>query len=121
MAPANPFHWTGVVETDSAIHVLSANALEDDVDAERTRDYAKPETSDALRAAELTRTGRIFLDFARFPSAEVIQAVDGYDITLRDLRFASLASTREAFVVEINLDKELRPLSQSFSFRGGSP
>jgi inner membrane protein len=117
-APANPFHWTGVVETDTAFHVLSASALEDDVDAERTDDYAKPETSDALLAAEHTRTGSIFLDFARFPSAEVIQTVDGYDVTLRDLRFISLDSARRGFVVEINLDTQLQPRSQSFSFRG---
>jgi inner membrane protein len=118
--PANPFRWTGVVETDTAFHVLSASALEDDVDAERTRVFPKPETSEALRAAEQTRTGRIFLNFARFPSAEVIQTVDGYDITLRDLRFISLTSNREGFVASIDLDKELRPRSQSFSFRGDS-
>lgn len=119
-APANPFGWTGVVETDTAFHVLSANALEDDVDAERTRIFHKPESSPALTAAERTRTGRIFLDFARFPSAEVIQTVDGYDATLRDLRFISLASARPGFLVKINLDKELRPRSESFSFTGDS-
>ena len=119
-APANPFHWTGVVETGTAFHVLSANALEDDVDAERTRIFRKPESSPALMAAERTRTGKIFLDFARFPSAEVIETVDGFDATLRDLRFFSPTSARRGFLVEIDLDKELHARSESFSFTGDS-
>ncbi|MBI1982580.1 MAG: metal-dependent hydrolase [Acidobacteria bacterium] len=118
--PANPFQWTGVVETDSAFHVLSASALDDDVDAGRTRVHRKPETSDALQASERTRTGRIFLDFARFPWTEVIQTVEGFDATMRDLRFASPTSARRGFLVKIELDKELRARAESFSFTGDS-
>lgn len=119
-APANPFSWTGVVETDTAFHVLAASALDDDVDAERTRIFRKPESSPALTAAERTRTGRTFLDFARFPSVEVIPTQRGFDITLRDLRFISLASRRRGFVVSVKLDEDLRARSQSFSFTGDS-
>jgi inner membrane protein len=118
--PANPFSWTGVVETDSAFHVLSGSALDDDVDAERTRIYRKPESSPALVAADRTRTGGIFLDFARFPSVEVIETQDGFDATLRDLRFVSLVSRRRGFLVKIKLDKELRARAESFSFTGNS-
>jgi hypothetical protein len=118
--PANPFHWTGVIETDSAFHVLSASALDDDVDAERTRIYRKPQSSAALIAAERTRTGDIFLDFARFPRAEVIETSEGFDATLRDLRFVSLASRRPGFLVRIKLTKDLRARAESFSFTGDS-
>ncbi len=119
-APANPLQWTGVVETETAFHVLSASALESDVDAERTEVYRKPQPSAALTAAAKTRTGEIFLDFARFPWAQVSETVDGYDAELRDLRFLSLASGRQGFLAEIDLDKELRVRSQSFSFSGDS-
>jgi inner membrane protein len=119
--PANPFAWTGVVETDSAFHVLPANALEDDVDATRTRVFRKAEATPPLEAALKTRTARIFLDFARFPWNSVEETEKGYDVTLRDLRFISSAISRRGFLVDVHLDKQLRVRSESFSFFGGPP
>lgn len=116
--PINPFQWTGVVETDSVFHVLTANALEDDVDATRTRVFRKSEATPPLEAALKTRAAAIFLDFARFPWDSVEETEDGYDVTLRDLRFISSAISRRAFVVDVRLDKQLRVRSESFSFSG---
>ncbi len=42
----------------------------------------------------------------------------GYDVTLRDLRFISLSSRRQGFIADIMLDKDLRVLAQTFSFTG---
>jgi len=117
-APLNPFAWTGVVETDSAFHVLPANALESDVDPEHTRVFHKLAPSPVLDAAVKGRTATSFLDFARFPWATVLDTEDGFRVTLRDLRFTSLASERPRFAVEIELDKNLRVRSESFSFSG---
>ncbi len=117
-SPLNPFAWTGVVETDSAFHVLPANALDDDVDAEHTRVFRKAEPSPALEAAMKTRTAIIFSDFARFPWAQSEESEGGFEVTLRDLRFVSPAPRRRAFVVEIDLDKDLRVRSEFFSFSG---
>jgi inner membrane protein len=114
--PINPFAWTGVVETDGALHVLPANALGGDVDAEHTRVFRKAEGTPALDAARKTRTAGIFLDFARFPWSQVQEGDEGFDVTLRDLRFISLDSPRQGFVVEISLDKNLRVRAESFSF-----
>jgi inner membrane protein len=116
--PVNPFAWTGVVETASVYHVLPANALEDDVDATRTRVFRKAESTPPLEAALKTRTAAIFLDFARFPWDSVAETEDGYDVTLRDLRFLSSATARRGFVVDVRLDKQLRVRSESFSFSG---
>ena len=114
--PLNPFQWTGVVETDSAFHVLSANALGGDVDAEHPRVFHKAEVTPALDAAKRTRTAGIFLDFARFPWSQVQEIDEGFDVALRDLRFISLDSARRGFVVEVFLDKNLQVRAESFSF-----
>ncbi len=115
-SPANPFAWTGVVETDSAFHVLPANALDADVEVESARVFHKVESSPALERAIETRTARIFLGFARFPWARVEETEDGFSVTLRDLRFLSLSSRRRGFTTEIDLDKDLRVFRESFSF-----
>ncbi len=114
--PANPFTWIGVVETDWAFHVLEASALADEVDTERARVFHKAEFSPPLEAAEKTRTASAFLDFARFPWARVSKTTTGYRVMMRDLQFISFSSRRRGFVVEIELDKDLRVRSESFSF-----
>lgn len=115
-SPSNPFAWTGVVETDSAYHVLPANALNDDIDPEDRRAFPKVEASPALDAARKTRTATIFLDFARFPWQHADETNNGFDVVLRDLRFISFESQRRGFVVDIKLDKNLHVRSESFSF-----
>ncbi len=115
-SPLDPFAWTGVVEADSAFHVLPANALDEDVDPDHARMFRKPKSSAPLERAINTRTAVIFSDFARFAWAQVVEADEGYTVTLRDLRFLSPPSQRSAFVVEIELDKDLRVRSESFSF-----
>jgi inner membrane protein len=114
--PLNPFEWIGVVETDTAFHVLAANALHDDVDAERTRVFRKAESSPALDAAMKTRTAVAFLDFARFPWARVLETEDGFKVTLQDLRYASFTPERRGFRADIELDKNLHVRSESFRF-----
>ncbi len=115
-SPANPFSWTGVVETESAFFVLDADALADDVDPESARVFHKPEASPALSAALRTRTGEIFSSFARFLWAHVEESETGYFVTLQDLRITSQALSRRGFVAEIELDKNLNARSESFSF-----
>lgn len=65
-----------------------------------------------------TRTASVFLDFARFPWGQVLETEDGFKVTLQDLRYVALASERRGFVVEIELDRDLRVRSESFSFSG---
>jgi inner membrane protein len=117
-SPANPFSWTGVVETESAYHVLPANALASDVDASNTEAFRRPQPSPALDAALKSRMGAIFASFARFLWAEVYENDDGSEVLLRDLRFFSPSSPNRGFVARIELDKELRARSESFSFTG---
>jgi inner membrane protein len=113
---ANPFDWTGVVETDSAFHVAQVNTLQNDLNPDASRIFRKADPSAALETALNTRTGRIFSQFARFPWAQVEQNEDGITVALQDLRFVSLNSTQQGFVATIELDKDLRVRSESFHF-----
>ena len=119
-SPANPFSWSGVVETESAYHLLSANALASDVDASITEVFHQPQPSPVLDAALKSRTGAIFAGFARFLWAEVSENDNGSEVLLRDLRFFSPSSPNKGFVARIELDKDLRARSESFSFTGTS-
>jgi inner membrane protein len=144
----NPFSWTGVVETDSAYHVLPASALAPDVAAEYAAVFHKPQPSPALEAAFQTHVGRVFSNFARFPWAqvEVISAAEsssgqgdqegnaarGPEGTMGlnggsqaavdgyEVRIHDLRFGVEsgAFQARIELDQNLRVRSETFSFMG---
>ena len=114
-SPVNPFAWTGVVETDPAYAVLPASALANDVDPSSALQFHKPEGSPALDMALKTRTGRIFMDFARFPWARVEENEGGFEVEIRDLRFSS-SYGGGGFLLEVEMDKALRVGSESFSF-----
>jgi len=117
-SPINPFGWTGVVETETAFHILAVSAFDPHVDAEHTTVFHKPDLSPLIEAAAKTRTAQIFLDFARFPWTNVEETDNGYDVTIEDLRAATSPGQRRPFVVDVELDKNLRVLSESFSFIG---
>jgi inner membrane protein len=115
-APANPFDWTGVVETGAAYRIIPASALDSDVDTEDTKALFKPDSSPPLEAAEKTRTAQIFLDFARFPWANMQENDNGYEVAIRDLRFYSPNERSAGFVTDIVLDKDLHVVSATFGF-----
>ena len=115
-SPINPFEWTGVVETDTTYDVLPANALENDVDPRSALEFHKPQASPALDTALKTSTGRIFMDFAMFPWAEVEESEEGFEVRIRDLRF-STNNGGGGFIAEIEMDSALRVRSESFHFR----
>jgi len=110
----SPLSWMGVIETDAAFHVLETSALANDVDADRAAIFHKSEPSPALDAALQTHLGRVFLNFARFPWAQLDENQDGYEVRIRDLRFG--AGSPGIFQVRIELDRDLRIRSQSFTF-----
>lgn len=118
-SPLNPFSWTGEAETETAIDVFPVDSFATGIDTDAIRSFKKPNPSPALNAATSTRTAKVFLQFARFPWATVSEDGDGWNVTIHDLRFLSASSRRSGFTAEIELDRDLRVLSQNFSFRGG--
>jgi len=115
----NPVDWSCVVETDSAYYLLPASALDTDVDAANAESLHKPELSPALDAAMKSHVGRVFMNFARFPWAQVEEDQDGYEVRIRDLRFGGAPLGR--FEATIDLDRNLAVRDQSFSFTGQAP
>jgi inner membrane protein len=115
---ANPFDWTGVVETPQIFYVLPVDVISEGLDPQGARVYHKPELSPALKAAMETRTARVFMDFARFPWAEVVPSQNGATVIIRDLRFQPANPRRGGFAIQIELDQELHVRSQQFNFSG---
>ncbi len=111
----NPLDWSCVVETDSAYYMLSASSLESDVDAANAEAFHKPESSPVLDAAMNSHVGRVFMNFARFPWAEVEENPDGYEVRIRDLRFGASLGRFEA---KVDLNHNLAVVDQNFSFTG---
>jgi inner membrane protein len=114
----NPFDWTGVVETPQAFYVLPLDVLKGRLDLHDARIFHKAEPSPALEAALATRTAKVFMNFARFPWAEVLPAEAGPTVIIRDLRFQPANFQRGGFAIRIQLDNALHVLSQEFSFSG---
>jgi inner membrane protein len=112
----NPFNWTAVVETATAFHALGVNALDTQGAPQEFARFEKPQPSPALDAAMQTRGGRVFLDFARFPWAEVDESAEGYRVSLRDLRFFHPSVPGRTFTLQVELDNRLALRSEAFYF-----
>ena len=94
------------------------SALDPEVNPDRLRVFHKPAPSRALEAVMATRTARLVDGFARFLWVRVEEDEDGYQATLRDLRYASPDAQRPSFVAEIKLDKNLAVCTETFNFSG---
>lgn len=62
----NPFSWIGVVETETAFHVVGVNALDPDGAPETMETFLKPQESPALAAAMMTQ-GEGYAGFCPLP------------------------------------------------------
>ena len=112
----NPFTWMGVVETETAFHVVSVKALDANGIPEEMGTFEKPQPSPALAAVMKTRAGKVMLNFARFPWAQVDESEEGYRVSLCDLRFYNESAQSRSFTLEVKLDKNLQTRSEIFYF-----
>jgi membrane-bound metal-dependent hydrolase YbcI (DUF457 family) len=113
----SPFAWRGLVSTDNAIEVLEISLAPGAAfDPDRAAPHYKPEDSAALQAAENTPAAKTFLRYARFPLASLEREDEGYQFTLRDLRFASSDNSADNVMVRVELTTNLHVLSQEFRF-----
>ena len=113
---ANPFTWMGVVETETSFHVVGLNALDANGVQEEFETFLKPQSSPSLAAAMKTQGGKVMLDFARFPWAQVDGSEDGYQVSLCDLRFFNPSAHSRGFTLDVELDKNLQTRSENFYF-----
>ncbi|HUO61180.1 MAG TPA: metal-dependent hydrolase [Candidatus Acidoferrales bacterium] len=115
--PTNPFRWYGVVETPAFYQSMMVDSLTPEVDPQdRARTYYKAEPTPVTEAAKATYLGRVYLDWARFPTLEVQkrELPGGYDVTFRDVRFLYPNRGRDPLAAYLQLDEQLRPVRESF-------
>jgi inner membrane protein len=119
--PSNPLVWSGVVETDNAlfnVDVPLAPGLVFDPDLADV--HYKPDPSLALNNAVSSAVGTEYLAYARFPLANVEPAGDGYEVRIRDMRFASELAGRRGVIAVIRLNAQSLVVSEHFEFDGDS-
>ncbi len=99
--PVNPFHWFAIVETAGYYQTGSVNTRAETIDSNDQDDviFKSPVTS-AVRVAERSWLGRVYLDWARFPvvadrgpanlvaSEELAPEPLDTAVQFRDLRFS---------------------------------
>ena len=84
-APGNPLHWQGVVKTKDALYERNVSL---GGESGPPQWIALPLLDPRfLEALQQSRNVRVFLDFARYVSAEVEERPEGYTLLLRDPRF----------------------------------
>ncbi|MBZ5702367.1 MAG: metal-dependent hydrolase [Acidobacteriia bacterium] len=111
---ASPFAWRGIVETESALHLLAVPAGPGaSFNPEAGQTIFKPEPSAALDAARGTDAARRFLAVARFPKATVEKTPEGYRVTLRDLAGAAAGESARSLAAAIDLTPDAQVRRQA--------
>ena len=115
--PSNPFLWSGVVETDNAIFNLEVPLGPGrEFDPELADVHFKPEPSLTLKNAVSSSAAIEFLNFARFPLASVQHEGDGFQVRLRDMRFASELAGRRGVIAVIDLNAQSLVIGDRLEF-----
>jgi len=113
----SPLAWRGVVSTDNDIEVIEISlAPGAGFDPDRAARHYKPEESAALKAGQNTAAAKTFLGYARFPLANLEREDEGYQVTLRDMRFADDDRSADNIVVRVELGADLRVKSGEFRY-----
>jgi membrane-bound metal-dependent hydrolase YbcI (DUF457 family) len=119
--PSNPLIWSGVVETDNALFNVDVPLGFGQVfDPELADVHFKPEQSLALSIAVSSAVGSEFLNYARFPLANVEPESDGYVVRMRDMRFASEFAAHRGIIAMIHLNAQSLVIDEHFEFERDS-
>ena len=115
---ANPFQWYGVVETANFFALAPVDSLRPDVDpGGQVQIRYKPEETPVTLAAKNSYLGRVYLDWAQYPTAEteVLEGSEqGYIVRIQDLRYVGVPRAvggdrgRRVLGAAIKLDRNLR-------------
>jgi inner membrane protein len=115
--PATPLNWSGVVETDNALVNVNVPLGPGSVfDPDQADVHFKPEESLALKNAVKSATALEFLSYARFPLAAVEPQSDGFEVRLRDMRFASELPGRRGIVAVVHLNAQSQVTGEHLEF-----
>lgn len=96
---ADPFHWTGLIETPNAYLIAQVHTLSNQVTLSPTVIY-KPQVTPAVAAAKKSYLGRVYLDWSKWPVVEDMGEIPipgapapprdahWHAVQFRDLRYA---------------------------------
>jgi membrane-bound metal-dependent hydrolase YbcI (DUF457 family) len=114
---ASPLEWRGVVSTDNTIEEMEVSLRPGvEFDPERSMTHYKPEDSPALDVGQHSAAAQRFLGYARFPLASVVRTGEDYRFELRDMRFAEGDSSPANIVLRVEMQGDLRIVSEEFRF-----
>ena len=117
--PSNPLVWSGVAETDNALVNVDVPLGPATVfDPDLADVHFKPEPSLTLTNALNSATAIAFLGYARFPLANVEPEGAGYQVRLRDMRFASELPGRRGIIAVIDLNAQSLVIGERLEFDG---
>jgi membrane-bound metal-dependent hydrolase YbcI (DUF457 family) len=115
--PSTPLFWSGVVETDNALFNVNVPLGPGAVfDPDVAEVHFKPEESLALKNGVKSATAIEFLSYARFPLASVEPQGDGFEVRLRDMRFASELPGRRGIIAVIHLNAQSLVIDERLEF-----
>lgn len=118
---SNPFLWSGVVETDNAVFNLEVPVVIGRAfDPDQAAVHFKPQPSDTLKNAVACRTAIEFLNSARFPLARVQPEGDGFQVRLRDMRFATELPGSRGIVAVVDLNAQNQVIGEHLEFDSSS-
>jgi membrane-bound metal-dependent hydrolase YbcI (DUF457 family) len=101
----SPFVWHGIVETERALYQPDVSVFTDSqFDTDEALTLFKPESSAILDHAQQSVAAKKFLAAAQFPKADIEKTADGYDVELRDLRYAGIGEAQREIRARIDLD-----------------
>ena len=118
----NPFRWHGVVETRDFYDSMTVDSRFRKVDPDGGAGIRlKAEQTSVSLAADESRVGRVYLDWAQYPIVEaerLDQPTPGYLVCFYDLRFIYPEfSGRRSLGAWVQLDPNLHVVAQDFGFR----
>lgn len=115
---ASPFLWHGIVETQSALHLVVMRSMGGEVSyASGVTTLHKPEPSPMLTAAQNSSAAVALVKLARFPKATVQTETEGYSVEIQDLRDQAIEERARAIFADIDLDKHSRVLSSELQWQ----
>lgn len=107
------FEWTGVVETQSNLCILSVPVSSNrSFNPEHPYCVHKPEPSPELSAALKTAVARRLIPTLRFPRAQVTRVTDGSQVTISDFLALAESPSPRSVTAFIELDRAAQVTSE---------
>lgn len=113
----SPFSWNAVVSLPRNYLVAEVSSPWDTSQVQVTpvRSYIKPQLNPAVTSAEASRTGQIFLWFARFPYASDQRDANFSIVSMTDMRYAE-GYNQPRIHADVTLDSSMKVVGQSFQW-----